>query len=60
MVAEKARKTAKKTKEKWFGKQNRKEDVTKLNEEGGENNDKNDKKNCFLKQDKRKLKDTNY
>ena len=26
MVAEKARKTAKKTKEKWFGKQNRKED----------------------------------
>ena len=53
-------KTAKKTKEKWFGKQNRKEDETKLNEEGGENNDENDKKNCFLKQDKRKLIATNY
>ena len=53
-------KAAKKTKEKWFGKQNRKEDETKLNEEGGENNDESDKKNCFLKQDKRKLMATNY
>ena len=34
-----------KIKEKQFGKQNRKEDETKLNKEGGENNDENDKKN---------------
>ena len=34
---EKAMKTAKKTKEKWFGKQNRKEDETKVNLEDGEN-----------------------
>ena len=33
---------------------------TKVNEEGGENNDENDKKNCILKQDKRKLMATNY
>ena len=26
-------------KEKWFGKQNRKEDETKMNYEGGKNND---------------------
>ena len=52
---EKAMKTAKKTKGKWFEKQNRKEDETKLNKEGDENNDENDKKNCFLKQEKRKL-----
>ena len=31
-----------KTKEKWFGKQNRKEDETKMNYKGGEN--KNDKR----------------
>ena len=42
-------KMAKKTKEKWFGKQNTKEDETKLNKEGGENNDENDEKNCFFK-----------
>ena len=34
-----------KTKEKWFGKQNRKVDETKMNYEGGKNNDrKNDKR----------------
>ena len=53
-------KTAKKIKEKWLGKQNRKEDETTLNKEGNENNDENDKKNFFLKQDKRKLMATNY
>ena len=32
-------KTVKKTREKWFGKQNRKEDETMLNKEGDENID---------------------
>ena len=44
-------KTAKKTKEKWVGKQRRKEDETRTNSEDGKNNDrKNDKRvfeNCF-------------
>ena len=45
-----------KTKEKWFGKQNRKEDEAW----GKENENKDDGKNeWFLKQDKRKLMTTN-
>ena len=52
-----------KTKEKWFGKQNRKEYETKVNKEDVENNDEKIKEefwNWFLKQDKRKLMATNY
>ena len=51
-----------KIKEKWFGKQNRKEDETKMNYEVGENNEENDKRvwNWFLKEDKRKYMATNY
>ena len=41
-------KTAKKTKEKWLGKQNRNKDETTLNKEGGENNDENEKKSLKM------------
>ena len=37
MVGEESDESNVKTKEKWLGKQNRKEDETTLNKEGGEN-----------------------
>ena len=63
MIGEESDESDVKIKEKWFGKQNRKEEETKSNKAGGENNDEIDKKNFgnwFSKQDKRKLMATNY